>query len=105
MFIGSAERRLEKPECISPDTERQRARSPVSRGGSPDLGESSLRYSAIASVSHTLTGPLVRHGTRNEGESSRSSALVEGSSAPTICSSNSRPASLHRSQPRRDHEP
>ena len=36
----------------------------------------SARYSAIASVSQTLAPSCVRHGTRNEGDSSSSSARV-----------------------------
>ena len=40
----------------------------------------SLRYSAIASVSQTLMPSWVRQGTRNEGDSSSSSARVDGSS-------------------------
>src|SRR6516164_9000870 len=50
-FIGSAERRLPNPECISPETERQRARSARALGNNPASGQSSLRYSPIASVS------------------------------------------------------
>ena len=42
-FIGSAERKLEKPECISPETARQCARRARSAGKSPasgcDLGQ------------------------------------------------------------------
>ena len=66
---------------------------------------SSLRYSAMASVSQTLMPSWVRRGTRKEGESSNSSARTEGSSLRLCSSSKSSPASLHSSQPRSDQEP
>jgi hypothetical protein len=50
MFIGSAERRLLKPECVSSEIERHSARSHRAVGISFASGLSSLRYSAIASV-------------------------------------------------------
>ena len=53
-FIGSADRRFTKPEWISPHTARQCARAIVSDGSSPDSGRTSLRYSPIAIVSHTV---------------------------------------------------
>ena len=40
----------------------------------PASGLISIRYSPIARVSQTLTGPCSRQGTRNEGDSSSSSA-------------------------------
>src|SRR4029077_7174472 len=98
MFIGRAERILANPECISPETERQRARATGSFGNRPAWGNISLRYSAIANVSHTLTAPVVSEGTRNDGDSSNSSARVEGSSVDTPPTSKSSPAILHRSQ-------
>src|SRR6516165_12729688 len=101
MFIGKAERILAKPECISPETERQLARATRSLGNRPASGNNSLRYSAIASVSHTLTAPVVSEGTRNEGDSNSSSARVDGSSAGTICTSKSSPDILQSSQPQR----
>src|SRR5690606_21666488 len=66
-FIGSAERRLWKPECISPETDRQCARATRSAGNSPASGAISFRYSAIASVSQTVTPPWTRRGTSTEG--------------------------------------
>src|SRR3984893_10440566 len=104
MFIGKAERRLLKPECISPQIERQQARAARLLGSSPASGFTSLRYSAIASVSHTFTPPWVRQGTRKEGDSSSNSARVVGSSLESIVSTKSRPASLHSNQPRSDQE-
>ena len=50
----------------------------------PGLGLISCRYSAIASVSQTLSPSWIRHGTRNEGDSSSNSARVEGSSVPDM---------------------
>src|SRR5277367_6558470 len=73
-------------------------------GNNPALGLSSLRYSAIASVSHTLIPSWVRHGTKIDGESSNNSARFAGSSTGTACSTNSNPAILHNSQPRSDQE-
>src|SRR6516225_3634191 len=105
MFMGKAERRLIKPECISPEIERQRARADTSWGSRPASGNSSLRYSAMASVSHTLTDPLISDGTRKDGDRSRSSARIEGSSEGAMSSSKSSPAILHNNQPRSDHEP
>src|SRR5271169_4371297 len=67
-FIGKAERKLPKPECISPQIERHRARAARLAGNNPALGLSSLRYSAIAKVSHTLIPSWVRHGTKIDGE-------------------------------------
>jgi hypothetical protein len=104
-FIGSAERKLLKPECISPQTARQCARAARSSGISPAPGSSSLRYSAIASVSHTLMPSWVKQGTRNDGDSRSSSARVEGSSLRACCSSKSSPAILQSSHPRSDHVP
>src|SRR5271168_2716167 len=103
-FIGSADRRLVNPECISPQIERQRARAARSAGTSPPFGFTSLRYSAIASVSQILMPLWVRQGTRIDGESNSNSARFAGSSAATTSSTKSRPAILHNSQPRSDQE-
>src|SRR3954471_2831162 len=103
--MGSAERRFEKPECISPDTDRHLARSARDFGSSPAWGLTSLRYSAIARVSQILVPSCVRQGTRNDGDSSSNSARVEASSLAACCSSKSMPASLHSNQPRSDQEP
>src|SRR5258708_19882818 len=54
MFIGKAERRLLKPECISPQIERQAARAARLLGSSAASGFTSLRYSAIASRSPNI---------------------------------------------------
>ena len=56
------------------------ARCMRSAGSRSASGRISARYSAIASVSQTLTPSWRRHGTRNDGDSSKSSARVEGSS-------------------------
>ena len=103
-FIGSAERRLENPECISPEIARQCARAARSAGRSPAPGIVSCRYSAIASVSHTLIPSCVRHGTRIDGERSSSSLRAFASSGATMTSSNSSPAKRARSQPRNDQD-
>ncbi|RWA51024.1 hypothetical protein AU476_26275 [Cupriavidus sp. UYMSc13B] len=103
-FIGSAERIAANPECISPQMARQWARAARSSGSRPALGQISFRYSAIASVSHTVTPWWRRHGTRIDGDSSRISARAAASSGGTSTSSNSRPAKRASSQPRSDHE-
>src|SRR5260370_24702709 len=105
MFMGRAERRLMNPECIQAEIKRHSARAAASWGSRAASGDSSLRYSAMASVSHTLTDPLVSDGTRKEGDRSKSSARIEGSSEAATCSSKSSPAILHSNQPRSDHEP
>ena len=103
-FIGSAERRLAKPECISPQTARQWARAAGSAGSRPASGLISFRYSPIARVSQTLTLSCSRQGTRKEGDSSKSSARVAGSSIGATRSAKSSPAILHSNQPRSDQE-
>ena len=95
------ERSEPKPECISPLIARQCARARRSCGSSLASGCTSFRYSAIASVSQTSTPSTVRHGVRNEGDSSKSSARAAASSSATFTVSNSSPANLHSSQPRR----
>ena len=69
------------------------------------MGLISLRYSPIASVSHTFTEPCCSEGTSIEDDSSSISAFMAGSSGGMIFSLKSRPASLHISQPRSDHAP
>jgi hypothetical protein len=103
--MGSDDRRLTKPECISPEIERQRARSAGSLGSRPASGFHSWRYSPIASVSQITTLPCVRRGTRNDGASSMSSARLDGSSLGNTRTSNSSPASSQSNQPRNDHAP
>ena len=103
-FIGSDDRRAEKPECISPAIERQRARAIRSPGYMPACGKTSCRYSAIASVSHTVTPSCTRQGTRIDEARSSSSARVSGSSDATTFSSNSRRASRASRKPRSDQE-
>ena len=105
MFIGNEPRREPKPECISPQIARQWARAFTSAGNSPALGLISLRYSAIARVSHTLTVLCCSEGTSMLDESSSISAFMAGSSGEITSSVNSRPASLAISQPRKAQAP
>ncbi len=93
-----------KPECISPLTARQWARAARSAGSRPALGLISLRYSAMANVSQTLTPPWRRQGTSIEGASSSISARTSGSSGGSTTSSKSSPAKRASSQPRSDHD-
>src|ERR1700760_350660 len=76
-LTGSDARRVVKPEWISPQIERQCARKTRSDGNRPASGMTSLRYSAIAMVSHTVAPSCRRHGTRIDDDSSRISALAE----------------------------
>src|SRR6202051_1849949 len=103
-LTGSDARSVVNPEWISPQIERQCARKTRSAGSSPASGLTSLRYSAIASVSHTVAPSCRRHGTRIEDDSSRISARAEASSGAVMTSSNSSPENLVKSQPRNDHD-
>src|ERR1700686_5709534 len=62
-LTGSDARKVVKPECISPQIERQCARKMRSEGSRPASGMISLRYSAIAYVSQTVAPSCRRHGT------------------------------------------
>src|ERR1700731_1866704 len=103
-LTGSDARNVVKPEWISPQIDRQCARKTRSLGSRPASGMTSLRYSAIASVSHTVAPSWGRHGTRMEEESSSISARADGSSGAVMISPNSSPENLVRSQPRSDHD-
>src|SRR5471030_98470 len=103
-FIGSAERNELKPECISPQIERQWVRAGLVAGNKPAVGYNSLRYSVMARVSHTLISPWFRQGTRIEGDSSRISARAAASAGGMAMVSNSMPLNLATSQPRSDHD-
>src|ERR1700732_1010033 len=103
-LTGTDARSVVNPEWISPQIDRQCARKTRSLGNRPASGMTSLRYSAIASVSHTVAPSWRRHGTRMEEERRRISARADGSSGAVMISSNSRPENLVKSQPRSDHE-
>src|SRR3979409_2413478 len=103
-LTGNDARSVVNPEWISPQIERQCARNKRSAGNSPAFGMTSLRYSAIASVSHTVAPSWRRHGTRIDDDSSRISARADASSGEVMISSNSRPENLVSSQPRSDHD-
>src|ERR1700709_2394319 len=81
-LTGSDARSVVKPEWISPQIERQCARRMRSDGSKPASGMISLRYSALARVSHTTAPSWRRHGTRIDDDSSRISALADASSGP-----------------------
>src|ERR1700688_1242765 len=103
-LTGSEARSVVKPEWISPQMERQCARNMRSAGNSPASGMTSLRYSAIASVSQTVAPSCRRHGTRIDDDNSRISARAEASSGAVMTSSNGSPENLVNSQPRSDQE-
>src|SRR5436309_4787294 len=103
-LTGSEARSVVNPEWISPQIERQCARRMRSAGSRPALGMISLRYSAIARVSHTVAPSWRRHGTRIDDDSNRISARAEASSGAVTISSNSSPENRASSQPRNDHE-
>ena len=70
------------------------------RRARPDLGEifrNRLRVPNLDPV-------VLQAGNEEDGESKSNSARVDGSSVGIILSLISRPASLHRSQPRSDHD-
>src|SRR5215475_15991671 len=77
-FIGKFSRRAANPECISALTERAVARALASDGHSFRSGNSSLRYSQIASESQMTVSPSIRTGTRPEGEYFPISRAVDG---------------------------
>src|ERR1700742_77053 len=103
-LTGSEARSVVKPEWISPQIERQCARKMRSAGNNLASGITSLRYSAIASVSHTVAPSCRRHGTRIDDDSSRISARADASSGAVTTSSNSSPENLVSSQPRSDQD-
>src|ERR1700704_5241223 len=103
-LTGNDALKVVKPEWISPQIERQCARNTLSAGNRPASGITSLRYSAIAIVSHTVAPSWRRHGTRIDEDSSRISAFAEASSGEVTISSNSSPENLVSSQPRSDHD-
>ena len=104
MFIGILSRSSGKPACISVEIERAWARAATAAGHRPASGLRSLRYSPIASDSHTASPRCSSTGTRPEGECLRIVGCVSGRSSGTTISSNSMPAALAISQPRSDHE-
>src|SRR5262249_28514046 len=103
-LTGNDARNVVKPEWISPEIERQCARWMRSAGKRPASGRTSLRYSAIASVSQTVAPSCRRHGTRMVGEINKISARAEGSSGAMTISSNGSPENLVSSQPRSDQD-
>src|SRR5207302_4790770 len=103
-LTGSEARSVVKPEWISPQIERQCARCTRSGGSKPASGITSLRYSAIASVSQTVAPSCRRHGTRIDDDSSRISARAEASLGAVTTSSNSSPENFVNNQPRSDQD-
>src|SRR5512139_3839353 len=103
-LTGSEARSVVKPEWISPQIERQCARRIRSAGNSPASGITSLRYSAIDSVSHMVAPSCRRHGTRIDDDSSRISARAEASSGAVTISSKSSPENFVTNHPRSDQD-
>src|SRR4030081_2660029 len=83
-LTGNDARKVVKPEWISPQLERQCARNTRSAGNRPASGMTSLRYSAIATVSHTVAPSCRRHGTNIDDDSSRISARADASSGAGV---------------------
>ena len=108
MFIPNALRMAPKPECISAQTQRARARARASVGHSCLPGKRSARYSAIASVSQTARPSSTSTGTRPAGLRRRASVLNfepgENASKRSITSSNGMPAWVISTHGRIDHE-
>src|SRR3982074_1133319 len=103
-LTGSDARRVVNPEWISPQIERQCALCTRSAGNRPASGMISLRYSAIASVSHTVAPSCRRHGTSIDDDSSRISDFAEASSGEGTFLSHSPPDKLRSSHPHSDHD-
>src|SRR6202158_6358754 len=103
-LTGSDARSVVNPEWISPQIERQCARNIRSLGNSPASGMISLRYSAIASVSHTVAPSCRRHGTRMDDDSSTISDRHHSTLGTVTISSNSSPENLVSSTPRSDQD-
>ena len=108
MFIGKWLRSAPKPECISAQTLRARARAFASCGQRCFSGKLSARYSAIASVSHTARSPSISTGTRPAGVTPASSVLNFDSgvnaSKRILTSSNAMPACFSSTQGRIDQD-
>ncbi len=103
-FIGSEDRSAENPECISPEIDRHLARAAFSFGSICASGYNSLRYSAIAKVSQTVTSPWIKHGTKMDEVRISSSSFARGSSGETRSSTKSIPDKRAKRYPRSDHE-
>jgi hypothetical protein len=71
MFMPKVLRSSPKPECISAQRLRARARWRRSAGHKAFSGWTSARYSAIASESQTAKPSSIRSGTRPVGASER----------------------------------
>lgn len=104
MFIGKEDLSAVKPECISPQMDRQWARCTELEGSKFFFGATSFKYSPIASVSQTLTLLWCRQGTKIEGDKSSNSALLSGVSVGTLISSKSTPDILVINHPLSDQE-
>ena len=108
MFIGQRPRSALKPECISAQTLRARARALASRGQSWRSGNFSARYSAMARVSHTTNPSSTSTGTRPVGVTDRRLCLKvdcgSKESKRTLTSSNGMPACLSSTQGRIDQD-
>ncbi|MCY1503015.1 hypothetical protein D9M68_371270 [compost metagenome] len=108
MFIGQLPRRLVKPECISAQMLRARARSATPWGHSCFSGKRSARYSAMASVSQTARSPSTSTGTLATGLMAPITCLncevASNESKRTITSSKGMPACVMSTQGRMDHD-
>ena len=106
--IGMWLRSGENPACISVLTTRAEARAAISSGHNPAAGNSSARYSMMASVSQIKSSPssllCLSTGTWPEGEWLRIWALVSGRLNQTLSSSNMAPVRFSANQPLRLHD-
>ena len=102
MFMHMCWRRWGKPECISAEIERARARSAASAGHSAGLR--SARYSRMASESQTCRSPSTRQGTLPAGEYRSSSRLDSGRYSGMRSSRNSMPSAFIASHARSDQD-
>ena len=108
MFIGQCVRSAPKPECISAQMLRARARACGSCGQSCLAGNFSAAYSAIANVSQTAKPSSTSTGTRPPGLTALTVFLklesASNASKRTMTSWNSMPACRSSTQGRMDQE-
>jgi hypothetical protein len=104
MLTGICPRRWPKPECISAQTERARARARASSGQTLSAGKRSARYSTIASVSQTAKSPSSSTGTRPAGDTFAISVRKASPNSGSTRSRNGMPRWRISSQGRSDHD-
>jgi hypothetical protein len=103
-FMGRRLRSSAKPECISAQTERARARVARSSGQRDFSGKLSATYSQMDRVSQTTTSPSTSTGTSPAGEWRLTRAAKSGALKLSFSSSKGIPACRRSSQGRSDQD-